>query len=76
MRKKIFGSILIFVNLVLLIGGLTCLIIGSLLYRVAQIYQMPIVNMLFALGFVGVGSFSTTLLVAFGAFLIEKGERK
>lgn len=68
--KKTFGIILLFIDLILLIGGLTCLIIGSILYRVAQVYQTPLVNMLFALGFVGVGSFSATLLVTIGAVLL------
>lgn len=68
--KKAFGIILLFIDLILLIGGLTCLIIGSILYRVAQVYQTPLVNMLFALGFIGVGSFSATLLIVFGVSLL------
>ena len=69
MKKMIFGSILIFIDLVLVIGGLTCLIIGSIMFHVAQEYQAPLVNLLFAIGFVGVGSFLATLLVVFGSFL-------
>jgi hypothetical protein len=51
---------------------LTCLIIGLTLHNVAQDYQAPLVNLLFALGFVGAGSFLSTLLVVFGAFLLFK----
>ena len=71
MKNKIFGSILVFVDLVLIIGGLTCLIIGSILCNIAQDYQAQLVNLLFALGFVGVGSFTATLLVMFGAILLS-----
>lgn len=67
--KKVFGIILLFIDLILLIGGLTCLIIGSILYRIVPAYHTPIVNLLFALGFVGVGSFSATLLVVLGSIL-------
>jgi len=70
MKKMIFGTILIFVDLVLIIGGLTCLIIGSIMYHVAQDYQAQLVNVLFALGFVGVGSFSATLSTILGALLV------
>ena len=70
MKKIIFGSVLIFIDLMLIIGGLTCLIIGSILYSVAQDYQAPLVNLLFALGSIGTGSFLATLLVIFGAVLL------
>ena len=71
MKKIIFGSVLIFIDLILIIGGLTCLIIGSILYNIAQDYQAQLVNLLFALGFVGVGSISATLLVVFGISLFS-----
>ena len=69
--KKVFGIILLFIDLIFIIGGLTCLIIGSILHNIAQDYQAQLVNLLFALGFVGVGSISATLLVVFGISLFS-----
>ena len=68
--KKVFGLILFFIDLMLIIGGLTCLIIGLILYRTGQAHQLPLINTLFALGFVGVGSILATLLFVLVVLLV------
>ena len=72
MKKFIIGIILIIIDLLLIVACLTCLIVGSVLYKNAQEYQAPIINSLFALGFVGVGCFVSTPLITAGICFMLK----
>lgn len=66
MKSKVLGIILLVINVILIIVGVTCAIIGLVLNSNAQLYQAPIVNALFSIGFVGVGSAISTLFVILG----------
>lgn len=72
MKKNIFGIILIIIELILMISGITCLIVGLVLYKNAQEYQVPLINSLFAIGFVGVGCSISTPLITAGIYFILK----
>lgn len=72
MKKFIFGIILIIIDLLLIVACLTCLIVGLFLYKNAQEYQAPIINSLFALGFIGVGSSISTPLITAGIYFMLK----
>lgn len=68
--KKAFGIILLFIDSIFIIGGLTCLIVGSILYKIGQDYQIPLINTLFALGFCGAGSFLATIFALLGSGIL------